>query len=90
MRPPNCGDITLAAITDLTAADIRRRSVLGGLINGYERAAWQGAGALGALRRLNPDSSLRSSTSSDRNWWSIHARRALGIGAVVAVLRGPR
>jgi putative transposase len=39
MRPPDCGDITMAAITDLTTAKIRRRRVLGGLINEYEQAS---------------------------------------------------
>ena len=39
LRPPDCGDITTAAVTDLTTAKIRRREVLGGLICEYERAA---------------------------------------------------
>lgn len=39
LRPPDSDDITNAAITDLTTAGIRRRRVLGGLINEYERAA---------------------------------------------------
>jgi putative transposase len=39
LRPPDCDDITMAAISDLTAARIRRRRVLGGLIKEYERAA---------------------------------------------------
>jgi transposase InsO family protein len=37
LRPPDCGDITIAAGTDLTMAKIRRRKVLGGLIHEYER-----------------------------------------------------
>jgi transposase len=39
LRPPDCDDITMAATGDLAAARIRRRRVLGGLINEYERAA---------------------------------------------------
>jgi putative transposase len=38
LRPPG-SDIPLVATTDLAAARIRRRRVLGGLINEYERAA---------------------------------------------------
>ena len=38
LRPPDCDDLTMAEISDLTTARIRRRSVLGGLINEYERA----------------------------------------------------
>lgn len=39
LRPPDGDDTTMAAIADLTTARIRRRSVLGGLISEYERAA---------------------------------------------------
>jgi transposase InsO family protein len=39
LQPPRRADITPAAITDLTTPKIRRRRVLGGLINQYERAA---------------------------------------------------
>jgi putative transposase len=39
LRPPDCDGITIAGITDLTTARIRRNKVLGGLINEYERAA---------------------------------------------------
>ena len=39
LRPPDCGDITMATTTDLAAARIRRRRVPGGLIHEYERAA---------------------------------------------------
>ncbi len=39
LRPPECDDITMAATTDLAAARVRRRRVLGGLIHEYERAA---------------------------------------------------
>ncbi len=39
LRPPDAGDIATAPVTDLTAARIRRREVLGGLIHEYERAA---------------------------------------------------
>jgi hypothetical protein len=38
-QPPDCDDITTAAVSDLTTAKIRRRKVLGGLIHEYERAA---------------------------------------------------
>ncbi|HEY2267379.1 MAG TPA: integrase core domain-containing protein [Streptosporangiaceae bacterium] len=39
LRPPDCDDIAMAATSDLAAARIQRRRVLGGLINEYERAA---------------------------------------------------
>ena len=39
LRPPDCDDITMATTTDLAAARIRRRRVLGGLIHEYEWAA---------------------------------------------------
>jgi transposase InsO family protein len=39
LRPPDCGDITMAPVTDLVTARIRRHNVLGGLIHEYERAA---------------------------------------------------
>ncbi|HEY2270161.1 MAG TPA: hypothetical protein VGI96_46610 [Streptosporangiaceae bacterium] len=39
LRPPDADDIATAPLTDLAAARIRRRKVLGGLIHEYERAA---------------------------------------------------
>ena len=39
LRPPDCDDVTIAEIADLTTARIRRRRILGGLINEYEWAA---------------------------------------------------
>jgi hypothetical protein len=39
LQPPDRDDITMTAITDPTAARIRRRKVLGGLINEYRQAA---------------------------------------------------
>jgi hypothetical protein len=39
VRPPDTGDIGAAPVTDLAAARIRRRKVLGGLIHEYEQAA---------------------------------------------------
>ena len=39
LRPPDSDDISVAAVTDPTRAEIRRRRVLGELINEYERAA---------------------------------------------------
>jgi transposase InsO family protein len=39
LRPPDSDDNTIAAISGLTTAGIRRRRVLGGLINEYEQAA---------------------------------------------------
>jgi hypothetical protein len=38
LRPPDCDDITTAPVAGLTAW-MRRRKVLDGLINEYERAA---------------------------------------------------
>ena len=38
-RPPVAAEITPAVIADLTTPEIRRRRVLGGLLNEYERAA---------------------------------------------------
>ena len=39
LRPPSSAESAPAAVTDLTTTKIRRRSVLGGLINAYEQAA---------------------------------------------------
>ena len=39
LQPPDCDHITMAQVTDLAAARIRRHDVLGGLIHEYERAA---------------------------------------------------
>ena len=39
LRPPDGDAITMATTTDLSAARIRRRLVLGGLIHEYEQAA---------------------------------------------------
>ena len=39
LRPPDGHDVTMAVISDMRTAKIRRQRVLGGLINEYERAA---------------------------------------------------
>jgi putative transposase len=39
LRPPAAGDTATAPVTGLTAARIRRRNILGGLIHEYEWAA---------------------------------------------------
>jgi hypothetical protein len=39
LRPPDADDIATVPVTDLAAARIRRRKILGGLIHEYERAA---------------------------------------------------
>jgi putative transposase len=39
LRPPDAGDTATAPVTDLAAARIRRRNILGGLIREYERVA---------------------------------------------------
>jgi putative transposase len=39
LRPPDRGDTTTATITGLATARIRRRRVLGGLVNEYQRVA---------------------------------------------------
>jgi putative transposase len=39
LRPPDHDDSITAPVTDLAAARIRRRKILGGLIHEYERAA---------------------------------------------------
>jgi transposase InsO family protein len=39
LRPPDSDDITTAAVTDMATARVRRRRVLGGLINEYREAA---------------------------------------------------
>jgi hypothetical protein len=38
LRPRDCGGTTMVPVIDLSAARIRRRRVLGGLIHEYERA----------------------------------------------------
>jgi hypothetical protein len=38
-RPPDRDDVVIAPITDLAAAQIGRRKILGGLIHECERAA---------------------------------------------------
>jgi putative transposase len=39
LRSPDSHDVTTAVISDMRTAEIRRRKVLGGLINEYHRAA---------------------------------------------------
>jgi hypothetical protein len=39
LQPPDHGDSVTVSVTDLAAARIRCRKVLGGLIHEYERAA---------------------------------------------------
>jgi len=39
LRPPDRDDPTPAAITDVAAETMRRRQILGGLINEYKQAA---------------------------------------------------
>jgi putative transposase len=39
LRPPDADDMVTAPVTDLAAARIRRRKILGGLIHEYEQAA---------------------------------------------------
>ena len=39
LRPPDAGDAATAPVTDLAAARIRHRNILGGLIREYERVA---------------------------------------------------
>ena len=39
LRPPDHDAVAVTAVSDLAAARIRRRRVLGGLINEYQRAA---------------------------------------------------
>ena len=39
LRPPDSDEVTMTAISDLAVARIRRRRVLGGVINEYQRAA---------------------------------------------------
>lgn len=39
LRPQDCDAITMAPVTGLATARIRRHNVLGGLIHEYERAA---------------------------------------------------
>jgi putative transposase len=38
-RPPNATDVPLSPVADLTAARVRRRKILNGLINEYTQAA---------------------------------------------------
>jgi hypothetical protein len=39
LRPPGAAEIPLAVTTDLATLEVRRRRVLGGLINEHEQAA---------------------------------------------------
>ena len=39
LRSPDSRDVTTAVVSDIRTAEIRRRKVLGGLINEYQRAA---------------------------------------------------
>jgi|SRR5215472_2340362 len=39
LRPPDSDDMTTVAVIGLTSARIRRKRILGGLINEYQRAA---------------------------------------------------
>jgi hypothetical protein len=39
LRPPDSQDVTTAVVSDMRTAEIRRRKVLGGLINEYQRTA---------------------------------------------------
>jgi hypothetical protein len=78
LRPPDCDDITMAVTSDLAAARIQRRRVLGGLINEYERAAWLPA----ASREIAGQTLRRGYGTLQVSWphrrrWSGPGRRAL-------------
>jgi hypothetical protein len=65
LRPPDCGDLTTAPVTDLASARIRRHKVLGELINEYEQAATVSSPAItlqfrGHVMARNPTGLSRS------------------------------
>ncbi len=59
-RPPVAAEITPAVIADLTTPEIRRRRVLGGLINEYERAARRSPADSGNCTPVDMDPVLAS------------------------------